>query len=114
QNASQTLIQEADTGSKAIDSGYNRMVEQKEVFENIVNVSQNVAERSEQISNLSKQQELASAQIFTTLKEISAGVRQFVSAMASTSNTADNLNNMSIKLKETLAQYRVNQSKIEQ
>jgi methyl-accepting chemotaxis protein len=108
QNAAQTLISEADTGSKAIDSGYNRMVEQKEVFINIVDVSQNVAVRSEQISNLSKQQELASAQIFTALKEISAGVKQFVAATASTSATADNLNGMSIQLKETIAQYRIN------
>jgi methyl-accepting chemotaxis protein len=109
QNVSQNLITEADTGSKAIDLGYNRMVEQKEVFENIVDVSENVAVRSGQISNLSKQQELASAQIFTALKEISAGVKQFVSATASTSVTVENLNSMSIKLKETLALYRINE-----
>ena len=107
QSASQTLITEADTGARAIDSGYNRMVEQKEVFENIVDVSQNVAARSQQISNLSKQQELASAQVFTALKEISAGVKQFVTATASTSATADNLNSMSVELKETLAQYQI-------
>jgi methyl-accepting chemotaxis protein len=106
QAASQVLIAEANNGSRAIDSGYARMVEQKEVFENIVDVSQNVATRSQQISNLSKQQELASAQIFTALKEISAGVKQFVTATASTSATADNLNSMSIELKETLAKYQ--------
>ena len=109
QSASQTLITEADTGARAIDSGYNRMVEQKEVFENIVDVSQNVAARSQQISNLSKQQELASSQVFSALKEISAGVKQFVTATASTSATADNLNNMSIELKETLAKYQINE-----
>ncbi|GHV68040.1 hypothetical protein AGMMS49928_06510 [Spirochaetia bacterium] len=106
QEASQVLISEANNGSIAIDSGYTRMVEQKEVFENIVDVSQNVATRSQQISNLSKQQELATAQIFTALKEISAGVKQFVTATASTSATADNLNSMSIELKETLAKYQ--------
>jgi methyl-accepting chemotaxis protein len=106
QNASGTLISEANNGSRAIDSGYKRMVEQKEVFENIVDVSQNVAIRSQQITNLSKQQELASEQIFTALKEISAGVRQFVSATASTSATADKLNVMSVELKETLAKYQ--------
>jgi methyl-accepting chemotaxis protein len=106
QNASGTLISEANNGSRAIDSGYNRMVEQKEVFENIVDVSQNVAIRSQQITNLSKQQELASEQVFTALKEISAGVRQFVTATASTSATADKLNIMSIELKETLAKYQ--------
>jgi len=109
QSASQTLITEADTGARAIDSGYNRMVEQKEVFENIVDVSQNVAARSQQISNLSKQQEMASAQVFTALKEISAGVKQFVTATASTSATADNLNSMSVELKETLAQYQISE-----
>jgi len=106
QNASGTLISEANNGSRAIDAGYNRMVEQKEVFESIVDVSQNVAIRSQQISNLSKQQELASAQIFSALKEISAGVSQFVTATASTSTTVDKLNSMSIELKETLAKYQ--------
>jgi methyl-accepting chemotaxis protein len=106
QDASQTLITEANNGSRQIDSGYVRMVEQKEVFERIVDISQSVATRSQQISNLSKQQELASAQIFTALKEISAGVKQFVTATASTSATADNLNSMSIELKETLAKYQ--------
>jgi methyl-accepting chemotaxis protein len=106
QEASQALIAEANSGSRAIEAGYDRMVEQKEVFENIVDISQNVATRSRQISSLSKQQELASAQIFTALKEISAGVKQFVTATASTSATADNLNSMSIELKETLAKYQ--------
>jgi methyl-accepting chemotaxis protein len=106
QNASGTLISEANNGSRAIDSGYNRMIEQKEVFENIVDVSQNVAIRSQQISNLSKQQELAIEQIFTALKEISTGVNQFVTATASTSITADKLNSMSIELKESLAKYQ--------
>jgi len=108
QNASVTLITEANSGSRAIDDGYNKMVEQKEVFENIVNVSQNVAIRSQQISSLSKQQELAAEQIFTALKEISAGVNQFVTATASTSATAEKLNTMSIELKETLARYKTN------
>jgi methyl-accepting chemotaxis protein len=106
QNASGTLISEANNGSRAIDTGYNRMVEQKEVFENIVDVSQNVAIRSQQISNLSKQQELASAQVFTVLKDISMGINQFVAATASTSVTVDKLNSMSIELKETLAKYQ--------
>jgi methyl-accepting chemotaxis protein len=106
QNASAALISEANNGSRVVDAGYNRMVEQKEVFENIVSASQNVAIRSQQISNLSRQQELASEQIFSALKEISAGVKQFVTATASTSATADNLNSMSVELKETLAKYQ--------
>jgi methyl-accepting chemotaxis protein len=108
QNASSTLISEAAVGSKAIDSGYNRMVEQREVYENIVDVSQNVADRSQQISSLSKQQEQVSEQVFTTLKEISAGVKQFVTATVSTSATAENLNAMSLELKDILARYRIN------
>ncbi|GMO49590.1 MAG: hypothetical protein Pg6C_12340 [Treponemataceae bacterium] len=106
QSASRDLISEANNGTKAISTGYARIIERKEVFENIVNVSQNVATKSQQISNLSKQQELATAQIFTALKEISAGVKQFVTATASTSATADNLNTMSVELKETLAKYQ--------
>ena len=106
QDASESLISEADIGSNVIDSGYNRMVEQKEVFENIVDVSQNVAVRSQQISNLSKQQELASGQVFTALKEISAGVNQFVVATSSTSAAADNLKGIAQELKETLARYQ--------
>jgi methyl-accepting chemotaxis protein len=106
QAASQSLIAEANSGSKQIDQGYDRMVEQKAVFENIVENSQNVATRSQQISNLSKQQEYASSQIFVTLKEISAGVKQFVTATASTSKIADNLNVMSRGLQDTVGKYR--------
>jgi methyl-accepting chemotaxis protein len=106
QSASQILITEANNGSKQIDLGYERMSEQKAVFEHIVENSQNVATRSLQISNLSKQQEHASSQIFTTLKEISAGVKQFVIATSSTSKIADNLNGMSGELKETVNKYR--------
>jgi methyl-accepting chemotaxis protein len=105
QTASQNLIAEANNGSKQIDQGYERMVAQKAVFENIVENSQNVAARSQQISNLSKQQEYASSQIFDTLKEISAGVKQFVTVTASTSRIADNLNGMSSGLRDTVAKY---------
>ena len=106
QNASESLISEADIGTQAINSGYHRMVEQKEVFNSIVDVSQNVAARSQQIANLSKQQELAAAQVFIALKDISAGVKQFVTATASTSLTADNLNKVSEDLKNTLEQFQ--------
>ena len=107
QDASQTLISEADYGYQAIEAGYSSMIEQKEVFENIVDASENVVVHSQQISNLSKQQELASAQVFTALKEISAGVSQFVTSTALTSAAADKLNSMSIELKETLAKYQI-------
>ncbi|MDR0590194.1 MAG: methyl-accepting chemotaxis protein [Spirochaetaceae bacterium] len=106
QAASQILITEADNGSKQIDRGYERMVEQKAVFENIVENSQNVATRSQQISNLSKQQEYASSQILSTLKEISTGVKQFVTATASTAKIADSLNGMSRGLQDTIGKYR--------
>jgi methyl-accepting chemotaxis protein len=86
--------------------GYERMSEQKTVCEHIVDNSQNVATRSQQISNLSKQQELASSQIFNALKEISAGVKQFVITTSSTSNIADSLNGMSEELKEKVEKYR--------
>ena len=106
QNASQILITEANNGSRQIEIGYERMGEQKAVFESIVNNSQNVATRSQQISNLSKQQELASTQIFGALKEISAGVKQFVIATSSTSKIADSLNGMSVDLKGKVEKYR--------
>ena len=106
QEASNILITEANNGSSAIETGYNRMVEQKEVFENIVDVSQNVADRSQQISNLSKQQELASAQVFQALKEISIGVKQFVASSTKTLSTVEKLSSMSSELKERLSEYR--------
>jgi methyl-accepting chemotaxis protein len=113
QAASQNLIMEANNGSMQIDEGYDRMVEQKVVFENILENSKNVAVHSRQISDLSRQQEYASAQIFTTLQEISAGVKQFVIAMSSTSKTADNLNVMSRELQETVGQYHTGNDKRE-
>jgi len=105
--AAQTLLSEANNGSRAIDTGYNRMVEQKEVFESIVDVSHNVAIRTQHISSLSKQQELATDQVFTALKEISAGVNQFVLATSITSDTVGKLNNMSSELNETLSKYHI-------
>jgi len=109
--AAQNLSTEANNGSRAIDAGYNRMVEQKEVFENIVDVSQNVAVRMQQIFNLSKQQEVSASHVFTALKEISAGVNQFVSATTITSDTVDKLNNMSKELKDMLAKYHISGDK---
>jgi len=71
-----------------------------------------VANRSQQISSLSKQQELASSQVFSALKEISSGVNHFVSATFLTSATVEKLNSMSIELRETLAKYHTtNRSK---
>jgi len=109
--AAQNLLTEANNGSRAIDVGYNRIVEQKEVFETIVDVSQNVAVRMQQIFNLSKQQEVSAAHVFTALKEISAGVNQFVSATTITSDTVGKLNNMSSELKEMLAKYHISGDK---
>jgi methyl-accepting chemotaxis protein len=106
QNASHTLIDEAGEGAQQIGDGYERLVEQKTVFESIVEVSHDTAARSQQISNLSKQQELMSSQIFQALKEISAGVKQFVVATTSTAKIADNLNAMSVDLRETVEKYR--------
>jgi len=109
--AALTLLTEANNGSRAINTGYNRIVEQKEVFENIVDVSQNVAVRIQQIFNFSKQQEFAAAHVFTALKEISTGVNQFVSATAITSDAVGKLNKMSNDLNETLAKYHISSDK---
>jgi len=112
QEASQSLLTEANNGSRKIDIGYNRIVEQKEVFENIVDASKNVAIRTQQISSLSKQQEYATTQVFSALKEISAGVNQFVHATVITSETVNKLNNMSKELKETLEKYHISGGRI--
>jgi len=109
--AAQNLLTEANNGSRAINTGYNRIVEQKEVFENIVDVSQSVAVSMQHIFNLSKQQEVAAAHVFTALKEISGGVKQFVSATAVTSDTVNKLNTMSNELKDTLAEYHISGDK---
>jgi methyl-accepting chemotaxis protein len=106
QTASRNLIEEANEGSLQIDDGYARMAEQKIVFENILEVSQSTEVSSRQISNLSRQQELASSQIFQALKEISEGVKQFVVATTSTSKIADILDIMSVELQETVNRYR--------
>jgi len=65
----------------------------------------------QQIFNLSKQQEVAAAHVFTALKEISGGVKQFVSATAVTSDTVNKLNIMSNELKDTLAEYHISGDK---
>jgi methyl-accepting chemotaxis protein len=106
QRASRSLVEEADNGRVQIDQGYERVARQKEVFEQIVEVSQNVAARSRQISSLSKQQEYASSQIFVALKEISAGVTQFAASTAATSKIADSLNLMAVEQRKILGEYR--------
>jgi len=105
--ASHNLSTEANNGSRAIDTGYNRIAEQKVVFENIVEVSQNVANKTQDISSLCRQQELAITQVFSALKEISAGTNQFVSATNLTTSTIDKLNNMSTELRDTLEKYHI-------
>jgi len=109
--AVQRLLTEANNGTRAIDTGYNRMVEQKEVFENIVKVSQKVAIKTQQISGLSKQQEHASTHVFSALKEISAGVNHFVSVTSLTASTVEKLNNMSRELNATLDKYHISTGK---
>jgi len=106
QAASAILISEANTGSIAIEAGYKRMLDQMKVFENIVDVSKNVAERSQQISIFSKGQEITASQVFTSLKEISLGVNQFVTSSTMTLATVEKLNNMSLELSETIAKYK--------
>jgi len=110
QEASLTLLTEANSGTQTIDTSYKRMVEQKEVFENIVEVSQNVAIRSRQISSLSKQQELSLTQVFSALKEIKTGVNHFVSSTGMTSKTVEKLNVMSTELKRMLEIYHITDS----
>jgi methyl-accepting chemotaxis protein len=110
QSASQKLIEKANEGSQQIDEGYDRMMEQKTVFENIFEVSQSTAVSSRHISDLSRQQEFAFSQIFQALKELSAGVKQFVAATTSTSKIADNLNIMSMELRETADKYRTDRT----
>jgi len=106
QEASAILINEANTGSTAIEAGYNRMLDQMKVFENIVDVSKNVADRSQQISVFSKEQEITACQVFTSLKEISLGVNQFVASSTMTLATVEKLNSMSLELSETIAKYK--------
>jgi len=106
QEASAILINEANTGSIAIEAGYKRMLDQMKVFENIVDVSKNVADRSQQISVFSKEQEITASQVFTSLKEISLGVNQFVISSTMTLSTVEKLNSMSLELSETIAKYR--------
>ncbi|MDR2392753.1 MAG: methyl-accepting chemotaxis protein [Treponema sp.] len=106
QTASKSLITEAFSGSQKIEQGYEHMSAQKEVFETIVETAQNVATRSQQISNLSKQQEYASAQIFEALKEISAGVQQLVVSTTSTAKVVDSLNVISTGLQKAIEKYR--------
>ncbi|MDR0721670.1 MAG: methyl-accepting chemotaxis protein [Treponema sp.] len=106
QTASTSLITEAFSGSQKIEQGYEHMSAQKAVFEGIVETAQNVATRSQQISNLSKQQEYASAQIFEALKEISTGIQQFVVATSSASKVVDSINDMSTELQKAIEKYR--------
>jgi len=106
QEASAILINEANTGSTAIEAGYKRMLDQMKVFENIVDVSKNVADRSQQISVFSKEQEITASQVFTSLKEISLGVNQFVISSTMTLSTVEKLNSMSLELNDTIAKYR--------
>ncbi|MDR2397322.1 MAG: methyl-accepting chemotaxis protein, partial [Spirochaetaceae bacterium] len=106
QAASQSLIAEAYNGSQKIEQGYAHMGAQKVVFDGIAEATQTAATRLQQMANLSKQQEYASAQIFEALKEISAGVQQFVVATSSTSKVVGSLNDMATGLQKAIEKYR--------
>jgi len=110
--ASHVLLIEANTGTNIIDESYLRMTEQKEVFKNIVEASKNVAIKTQQISELTRQQESATGQVFIALKEISSGVNQFVLATNMTSATAERLAKMSEELQESLSKYHITDKNI--
>lgn len=106
QKASNNLIDHATEGTRLIESGCMAMSKQEKVFSEIVDHSQQVAVRSKQISSLTKQQETAASAILTTLKEISEGIRNFVTATGNTTKNATGLSELSTNLQTTVQHFK--------
>ncbi len=81
------------------------------MFNEIVENSQYVATRSKQISQLTKQQESAVSQIFLTLKEISEGIRNFVTSTSQTTTITDTLKESADGLKSIMGHFKVDEAK---
>lgn len=107
QNSSDHLIISSEEGTAKIIAGWELSSRLRTLFEDIQSTSEISAESAHQIANSIGQQVSAFDQILMTLKQISAGIDNFVTSTASTSKLTKVLMDMSAELHRVAEKYEL-------
>jgi len=109
QNSSDHLIISSEEGTATIQSGWELSGRLRTLFEDIQSTSEISANSANQIAASIQQQVMAFDQILITLRQISAGIDNFVSSTGSTSRLSKNLMNLSKELHSMVEKYDAEQ-----
>ncbi len=110
--AMEALVKSSRENANIVREGVDTFNKVSTVLENILVAAQNTTEAAKQISLSTQQQRTASEQVVTTLKEISEGAKHFVKSSNQAATIASDLNALSEELKKTLAEFRMDASKV--
>ncbi|MDA3958947.1 methyl-accepting chemotaxis protein [Oceanispirochaeta sp.] len=106
QYSSDRLITASEDGTNKIDEGGKLTEILHQTFEEILQTSEISADSAKDISTSIRQQVLAFEQILLTLKQISAGINNFVISTKSTADITQRLKTMSDNIAEFLSGYK--------
>lgn len=102
---SNEVVKTSQEGYKELEQSMRIAAETGNSFSDIQNAAESSSVATANIDSSIKEETQAFAQIVLTLKEISAGVNNFVSAAQHTSETTDTLNGIAENLHEIINQY---------
>jgi methyl-accepting chemotaxis protein len=105
QNSSDHLILSSEEGTTKIIAGWELSNKLRTLFEDILKTSEISSDSAQQIAGSIDQQVVAFDQILVTLKQISAGIDNFVTSTASTSKLTRVLMDMSVDLHQVVVKY---------
>lgn len=91
QQASDNLILSSEGGTEKINDGCNLAMTIEENFMSIKNAAEITADSAKDITNIIQQQTTASAQMLTTLKQISSGIENFTASTEHISSASENI-----------------------
>lgn len=105
QNSSDHLILSSEEGTAKIIAGWELSNRLRTLFEDILKTSEISSDSAQQIAGSIEQQVVAFDQILVTLKQISAGIDNFVTSTGSTSRLTRVLMDMSVDLHQVVVKY---------
>lgn len=105
QNSSDHLILSSEEGTAKIIAGWELSNKLRALFEDILKTSEISSDSAQQIAGSIEQQVFAFDQILVTLKQISAGIDNFVTSTSSTSKLTKVLMDMSVDLHQVVVKY---------
>lgn len=105
QNSSDHLILSSEEGTAKIIAGWELSNKLRVLFGDILQTSEVSSDSARQIALSIEQQVVAFDQILVTLKQISAGIDNFVTSTTSTSRLTKVLMDMSVDLHQVVAKY---------